>query len=129
MSTSSSGRSAAGKNWFCTKPRPTTDSANNTTATPIVIQRQRIAGTSSRPNHAFSRDGASAAVLAVRGNSATPSNGVNSTATTQEISSEEAITANRVKVYSPAELLLRPIGTKPATVTKVPVSIGKAVEV
>ena len=47
----------------------------------------------------------------------------------KEINSAAVITANRVKVYSPAELLLRPIGTKPATVTKVPVSIGKAVEV
>jgi hypothetical protein len=34
-----------------------------------------------------------------------------------------------VKVYSPAPLLLRPIGMKPATVTSVPVSIGNAVEV
>jgi hypothetical protein len=33
----------------------------------------------------------------------TPSSGVNSTATTQEISSEDAITANKVNVYSPAE--------------------------
>ena len=31
--------------------------------------------------------------------------------------------------YSPAELALRPMGTNPATVTSVPVSIGKAVEV
>ncbi len=35
----------------------------------------------------------------------------------------------RVKVNSPAALLLRPIGMKPATVTSVPVSIGKAVDV
>jgi hypothetical protein len=34
-----------------------------------------------------------------------------------------------LKVYSPAELALRPIGTNPATVTRVPVSIGNAVEV
>ena len=40
-----------------------------------------------------------------------------------------AITANSVNVYSPAELALRPMGTKPATVTSVPVSIGNAVEV
>ena len=31
-------------------------------------------------------------------------------------------------LYSPAELPFNPIGTKPATVTRVPVSIGKAVE-
>ena len=59
----------------------------------------------------------------------TPSSGVNSTATTHEISSAAAITANSVKVYSPAELPFSPIGTKPATVTSVPVSMGKAVEV
>ena len=55
--------------------------------------------------------------------------GANSTATTHDTSIATAITANRVKVYSPAELALRPIGTKPATVTSVPVSIGNAVEV
>ena len=40
-----------------------------------------------------------------------------------------AMTTNNVKVNSPALLLLSPIGMKPATVTSVPVSIGKAVEV
>ena len=59
----------------------------------------------------------------------TPSSGVNSTATIQETSSDTAMTTNSVKVYSPAALLLSPIGMKPATVTSVPVSIGKAVEV
>ena len=77
----------------------------------------------------MSRDGASAALFTVRGSRVTPSSGVNSTATTHEISSAAAITANSVKVYSPAELPFRPIGTKPATVTSVPVSMGKAVEV
>ena len=38
-------------------------------------------------------------------------------------------TANIEKVYSPAALLAKPTGTKPAAVTSVPVSIGKAVEV
>ena len=52
-----------------------------------------------------------------------------STATIQDTISETAITTNRVKVNSPALLLLRPIGMKPATVTNVPVSIGKAVDV
>ena len=59
----------------------------------------------------------------------TPSSGVNSTATIQETSSDTAMTTNSVKVYSPAELEFSPIGMKPATVTSVPVSIGKAVEV
>ena len=39
------------------------------------------------------------------------------------------MTTNRLNVYSPAALALKPIGRKPATVTSVPVSIGKAVEV
>ena len=59
----------------------------------------------------------------------TPSNGANSTATTHETSSAIATTAKIEKVYSPAALRANPIGTKPATVTNVPVSIGKAVEV
>ena len=33
-------------------------------------------------------------------------------------------TANREKVYSPAELAAKPTGTKPAMVTKVPAKIG-----
>ena len=37
-------------------------------------------------------------------------------------------TANSEKVYSPAIERAKPIGTKPATVTRVPVSIGMAVE-
>ncbi|MNP21044.1 hypothetical protein D3C76_1136490 [compost metagenome] len=59
----------------------------------------------------------------------TPSTGANNTATIHDTIMATAMTANRVKVYSPAELALRPMGTKPATVTSVPVSIGNAVEV
>jgi hypothetical protein len=59
----------------------------------------------------------------------TPSSGVNSTATTHDTIRETAITTNRVKVNSPALLLFSPIGMKPATVTSVPVSMGKAVDV
>jgi hypothetical protein len=40
-----------------------------------------------------------------------------------------ATTANSEKQYSPAPLCAKPTGTKPAMVTSVPVSIGKAVEV
>ena len=53
----------------------------------------------------------------------------NSTATTQDAISAMATTAKIEKVYSPAALCAKPIGTNPATVTSVPVSIGKAVEV
>ena len=50
-------------------------------------------------------------------------------ATVQENRSAKARTAKRVKVYSPAELLLRPMGVKPVMMTRVPVNLGKAVEV
>ena len=40
-----------------------------------------------------------------------------------------ATTAKIEKVYSPAMLRAKPMGTKPATVTSVPVSMGKAVDV
>ena len=59
----------------------------------------------------------------------TPSSGLNSTATIHETTRETAITTNSVNVNSPALLLFSPIGMKPATVTSVPVSIGKAVDV
>ena len=58
-----------------------------------------------------------------------PSSGVNRTATIHEIDNDAARTMNSEKVNSPALLLLKPIGRKPATVTSVPVSIGNAVEV
>ena len=54
---------------------------------------------------------------------------MNRTATIQDTVSETASTTKSVNVNSPALLLLKPIGRKPATVTSVPVSIGKAVEV
>ena len=59
----------------------------------------------------------------------TPSRGANRTATTQDAISAMATTAKIEKVYSPAALRAKPIGTNPAMVTSVPVSIGKAVEV
>ena len=43
----------------------------------------------------------------------TPSSGANSTATTQDASSAMATTAKIEKVYSPAALRAKPIGTKP----------------
>ena len=77
----------------------------------------------------MNRCGFSRWFLMLSGIRVTPRTGVKSTATIHETSSDTAITMNIVKVYSPASLLLRPIGMKPATVTKVPVNIGKAVEV
>ena len=65
---------------------------------------------------------ASAAFGALR--SQTPSSGANRTATNQETMSAIVTTAKIENVYSPAALRAKPIGTKPAMVTKVPVSIG-----
>ena len=59
----------------------------------------------------------------------TPSRGAKTAATIQDAISAMATTAKIEKVYSPAALRAKPMGTKPATVTSVPVSIGKAVEV
>ncbi len=65
----------------------------------------------------------------VGGRMVTPISGANNTATSQETNSAIATTANMENVYSPAALLAKPMGTNPATVTSVPVSIGKAVDV
>ena len=54
-------------------------------------------------------------------------NGVNSTATNQEITSARPTTANKLKVYSPALDLAKPTGKNVAAVISVPVSIGNAV--
>ncbi len=57
---------------------------------------------------------------------ALPSSGPKTTATSQLTISEIATTEKIEKVYSPAELLANPIGTKAAIVTSVPTSIGAA---
>ena len=56
----------------------------------------------------------------------TPSKGANRTATNQETITAMVTTAKIENVYSPAALRANPIGTNPAAVTKLPVSIGKA---
>ncbi len=96
----------------------------------IVIQRQR------RQNCSMLREGLSQTGPCARhassssfGSKVTPIRGVNRTATIQETMRETAMTTKRVKVNSPALLLLNATGMKPATVTSVPVSIGKAVDV
>ncbi len=60
-----------------------------------------------------------------------PASGANSTATIQLTSQRHRDHDEQSeKVNSPAEAeLFNPIGMKPATVTSVPVSIGKAIEV
>ena len=54
---------------------------------------------------------------------------MNTTATIQEAISARPTTQKMPPAYSPALDLAKPTGRKPAAVTKVPVSIGNAVEV
>ena len=60
--------------------------------------------------------------------SQTASSGMISTATSQDTSSAIVTTAKIENVYSPAELAAKPIGTNPAAVMNVPVSIGIATD-
>src|ERR1700748_256370 len=62
------------------------------------------------------------------GSSLTPIYSVNSTATNQDATSAIATTQKMLPAYSPTAELAKPIGRKPAAVTKVPVSIGNAVD-
>ena len=55
-----------------------------------------------------------------------PITGAKITATNQDVISAMATTAKIEYVYSPAELAAKPMGTKPAMVIRVPVSIGAA---
>ena len=107
---------------------PTIDNTNISTVAPMVHQRLRMHHNKPVSKAWANRPGFSGLGLTLALRICTPRTGANKTATTQETNIATAITANRVKVYSPAELLLRPMGTKPATVTSVPVSIGNAVE-
>ncbi len=89
----------------------------------MVIHFIRIAPSRKARKPFISRPGLPAGLAF---NSTTPSSGANSTATIQDRISAMALTAKMEKVYSPAELLAKPIGTNPAAVTNEPVSIGKA---
>ncbi len=55
-----------------------------------------------------------------------PITGAKITATNHDTMSAMPTTAKIENVYSPAELLAKPIGTKPAIVISVPASIGAA---
>ena len=57
---------------------------------------------------------------------ALPISGAKITATSHETISEMPTTEKIENVYSPAELFAKPIGTKLAIVTSVPISIGAA---
>ena len=93
---------------------------------PIVIQRARMAATSSARNPRMSRPGAFATFAAGFFRIQTPSRGAKSTATSQESIRASPTTTKIEKVYSPAELRAKPMGTKPAAVMKLPVSMGAA---
>ena len=92
----------------------------------MVSQRTRIAPTRSRGRRAAPTLGFARRRRFGFFRSATPSSGAKITATNQDTISAMLTTAKIEKVYSPAALRAKPIGTKPAIVTKVPVSIGKA---
>ncbi len=95
----------------------------------IVTQRARIASTRKPRNARMIRPGSLECAVLGFLRIQTPSSGANTTATNQGAISAMATTAKIEKVYSPAALRANPMGTNPATVTSVPVSIGKAVEV
>ncbi|GAB1406226.1 hypothetical protein MASR1M8_01450 [Thermomonas brevis] len=61
------------------------------------------------------------------GSMRSPSHGMNSTAANHDTTSAMATTWNSERVYSPVDDAAVAIGRKPAAVTRVPVSIGKAV--
>jgi hypothetical protein len=92
----------------------------------MVSQRIRIAPTRIDRNLRMIKLGSAVGAFSGFFSSHTPSSGANSTATNQETISAMVTTAKIENVYSPAALRAKPIGTKPAMVTKVPVSIGKA---
>src|SRR5207302_8650175 len=92
-------------------------------------QRARIASSRKWRNVRIMRPGSPECAAFGFFRTQTPSKGVKRTATIQDMINAMATTAKIEKVYSPAALRAKPIGTNPATVTNVPVSIGKATEV
>src|SRR5271154_6860215 len=104
------------------------EAAKQASVTAIVTQRIRIAPTRIERNVRMTKLGCWEAPASGFLSSHTPSSGANSTATNQETNSAIVTTAKIEKVYSPAALCAKPIGTKPAAVTKVPVSMGKATD-
>src|SRR5215469_34386 len=125
-STTSSGRSDAGKNCRGTKGSRNNESTKQASVSATVNQRWRIAASRIDRKSSTTLLGFCFAALSGTFNSHTPSSGANRTATNQDTINAIVTTAKIEKVYSPAELLAKPIGTKPAAVTKDPVNIGNA---
>src|SRR5215469_17316874 len=125
-STTSSGRSDAGKNCRGTKGSRSNESTKQASVSAIVNHRWRIAASRIKQKSSTTLLGFRGAALSGTFNSHTPSSGANRTATNQDTISAIVTTMKMEKVYSPAALFAKPMGTKPAAVTKDPVNIGKA---
>ncbi len=126
-STISSGRSDDGKNCRGTSGSARIEATNRASVTETVSHLARIPPSTSARNRRMPRPGPSCFFSGFF-SSHTESSGMNSTATSHETSSAMDTTAKIENVYSPALLLAKPIGTKPAAVMKVPVSIGIATD-
>ena len=126
-STISSGRSEEGKNCRGTIGKARIEATNAPRVIATVSHFARIAVSTSPRNIFIPRPGPSCFFSGFL-SSHTESSGMNSTATSHETSSAMLTTAKIENVYSPALLLAKPIGTKPAAVMNVPVSIGMATD-
>ncbi len=92
----------------------------------MVSQRIRIAETRMPRKMRSTRPGSVDGGVFGLDKNATPRSGMKITATSHDASTAMLTTAKIENVYSPAALLAKPIGTKPAIVTKEPVSMGNA---
>ena len=93
-----------------------------------VTQRARIAKARKLRKTRMIGPGSSGCAILGFLSTQTPSRGVNRAATHHDPIKAMATTAKIEKVYSPAALWAKPIGTNAAIVTSVPASLGKAVE-
>ena len=125
-STSSSGRSEAGKNCRGISGISITAPANIATVSASVSHFARSATVRKLRYQRTTRGGSVGWAVFGTFRMKTLSSGAKITATSQDTSSAMVTTANSVKQYSPAELAAKPIGTKPAIVTTVPVSMAAA---
>ena len=107
---------------------PKSAAANRASVAPIVTQRARIASARKLRKARMIGPGSSACAVFGFLSIQTPSMGVNSAATHHDAISAMPTTAKIEKVYSPAALRAKPMGTNAAIVTSVPASLGKAVE-
>ena len=92
----------------------------------MVTHRARMAAPRNAEYAATTRLGFSTAPVLGGRSSAFPISGANRTATSHDARRAMATTAKIENVYSPALLSAKPIGTKLAIVTSVPISIGAA---